>query len=95
METEELLAQMELDDLKDELSLQTKATPINYAKARGMRPQKVYAALRSGKLTYQHCDCGRRVVDIAEADEVFGLNKETDDEGSEEGIHESGSSGTR
>jgi hypothetical protein len=77
--TEELLAQMELDELKDELSLQTKATPINYAKARGIRPQKVYTALRSEKLSSEHCPCGRRVVDIVEADEVFGFKKETDD----------------
>lgn len=74
MNTDELFAQMEADERADvaQLSENPKMSPIDYARYRGMRPQKVYAALRNGKLTWDRCDCGRRVVVVSEADEVFG-----------------------
>jgi hypothetical protein len=73
--TEELLAQLEADERADRLTEQIKATPIDYARTRGIRPQKVYASLRSGKLEWSTCECGRRVIVIAEADELYGLRE--------------------
>jgi hypothetical protein len=73
MGIDELMAQIEADEREDFLELveNPKLTPIDYGKLRGIRPQKVYAALRSGKLTWDRCDCGRRVVVVSEADELF------------------------
>jgi hypothetical protein len=70
---DDLRAQIEADEREDFLTLveNPKLTPIDYGKLRGIRPQKVYAALRSGKLTWDRCECGRRVVVVSEADELF------------------------
>lgn len=68
---EELLKEMERDDLEGA----TKLPPIQYAKLRGIYPQKVYKALRSGRLEATRCDCGRKVVVVEEADEYFKLGK--------------------
>jgi len=51
----------------------TRLPVIQYAKLRDLYPQKVYAAIRAGKLEQRLCDCGRKVVIIAEADTYFGL----------------------
>jgi hypothetical protein len=78
---DDLFKQMEEDEKVDRVNTQTKATPIDYARARGIRPQKVYAALRNGKLVWDSCECGRRVIVIAEADDLFNLqivDSETD-----------------
>jgi len=68
---EELLKEMERDDLEGA----TKLPPIQYAKLRGIYPQKVYAALRNKKLEPTRCECGRKVVVVEEADEYFKLGK--------------------
>ena len=52
-----------------------KMSPIDYAKLRGLYPQKVYAAIRAGRLAPTRCDCGRKVVVVEEADEYFKLGK--------------------
>jgi hypothetical protein len=70
---------MEQDDLDDRIAEQTKATPIEYARARGFAPQKVYRALRLGKLDKETCICGRTVVDIIVADIYFNVKEKTDD----------------
>jgi hypothetical protein len=74
---DELFKQMELDDLAD----QVKATPIDYARMRGRAPQSVYAALRKQRDEFksEQCQCGRRVIDIEQADKYFGYTKETED----------------
>jgi hypothetical protein len=84
---DELLAQMEADELEDKLSEQTKATPVEYGRLRGVAPQRVYYYLRTNKLGRQTCDCGRKVIDIDEADRLFkkgqydaNLRARTDDE---------------
>jgi hypothetical protein len=51
----------------------TKLPPIQYAKLRGIRPQKVYAAIRNHRLEHIWCDCGRKVVIIDDADKLFRL----------------------
>jgi hypothetical protein len=84
--TDDLFRQMEEDELQDKIAAQTKARPIEYAKSRGIRPQKVYAAIKvfersqgtKGLPTY-FCDCGHKVVDIKEADAFFAGKKKTSD----------------
>lgn len=71
MDIDGLLREMERDDLEGA----TKLPPIQYAKLRGIRPQKVYAAIRNGKLEPTKCECGRKVVVVEEADEHFRLGK--------------------
>jgi len=68
---DELLEQMEADELEDRLDHQTLATPIDYGRMRGIVPQKVYYRIRTGILPTKTCPCGRRVVDIEEADKLF------------------------
>jgi hypothetical protein len=75
--TDDLFAQMQADEEHDRVAGQTKATPIDYARLRGMRPQKVYAALRNGRLEWSSCECGRRVIVIAEADALFKIQTQT------------------
>jgi hypothetical protein len=57
--------------MQDDSEGATKLPPIQYAHLRGLYPQKVYAALRKGKLQWNTCDCGRKVVVIEEADKLF------------------------
>jgi hypothetical protein len=60
---------------EDERADATKLPVIEYAKLRGLYPQKVYTAIRNRKLEQHWCDCGRKVVWIEEADEYFKLGK--------------------
>jgi hypothetical protein len=73
MNTDELFAQMEEDERADRLEEQTLATPIDYARTRGIRPQQVYYHLRQGHLNWHTCSCGRRVISIQEADKLLGV----------------------
>jgi hypothetical protein len=68
---DELIERMKLGDLEGA----SKMAPIPYAKSRGIYPQKVYAAIRKGKVAAQHCDCGRTVIVVEEADEYFKLGR--------------------
>lgn len=77
LNTDELLQQMSADEKPlAEIGL---ATPRDYAR---LRPdlvdsaQLVYYYIRTGKLIPQTCNCGRRVISIEAADELFtGLLK--------------------
>lgn len=66
---DDLIAQMKLDDLEGA----TKLPPIQYAKLRGMYPQKVYTAIRNHRLEATTCECGRKVIVVADADRLFGI----------------------
>lgn len=68
---EELFAQMEADEREDRLEHQLKASPIEYARSRAIRPQQVYYWIRSGKLRKEQCICGRTVIDIKSADAIL------------------------
>jgi hypothetical protein len=72
---DDFIKQAELDELADKIEITTHATPIEYARARGMAPQKVYYALRNHKesIRTEQCKCGRRVLDITLADIYFGF----------------------
>lgn len=79
---DDLFRQMQEDELADKVETTTHATPIEYARARGIAPQKVYYALRNhrDKLNTEHCKCGRRVLDIELADNYFGFKDELSNE---------------
>lgn len=68
---DELLDQIREDELADALELQTHMSPIEYARARGMKPQRVYYFIRNRRLTLERCACGRTVINIKTADEFF------------------------
>jgi hypothetical protein len=61
--------------MEDDTEGATKLPPIQYAKLRGIYPQKVYAAIRNKKLAQVWCDCGRKVVIIDDADKLFQLGQ--------------------
>lgn len=73
---DDFIRQMAEDELLDKVETTTHATPIEYARARGMMPQKVYYALRNhrDKLNTKQCQCGRKVLDIRAADNYFGFD---------------------
>jgi hypothetical protein len=61
---------------QDELSDAEKLSPREYVQLRRklypkLSPQLVYYYIRNGKLKDETCICGRRVIDVAEADAFF------------------------
>jgi len=76
LSTEELMHLMEEDELKDRVAEQVLASPIDYAKSRGIAPQKVYYWIRTHRLNKEQCPCGRSCIRIADAD---ALLKETEE----------------
>jgi predicted site-specific integrase-resolvase len=42
-----------------------------YAQARNVAPQMVYYYIKRGKITPHTCTCGRKVIDVEEADKVL------------------------
>jgi len=46
-------------------------TPVQYSKIRPIRSPQVYNYLRSGQLGWKHCDCGRKVINVEEADALL------------------------
>lgn len=70
MNSDEVIAMMEEDDLKDKAEL-AKMTPREYAKLKRVEPQIIYYYIRTGKIKDEQCICGRRVVDVQSADAFF------------------------
>lgn len=69
---EDLFREMEEDERHDRIEATGKASPIEYARMRNIIPQKVYYFIRRGKLELSPCgECGRKVVDVSEADKVL------------------------
>jgi hypothetical protein len=46
-------------------------TPIQYSKIRPILAPQIYGWMKRGLLTWKHCDCGRRVINVEEADELM------------------------
>jgi hypothetical protein len=87
MAIDDVIKQMELDEWDGA----TKLPPIQYARLRGIYPQKVYGAIRNGKLERTRCECGRPCVEVDAADEYFGFKKgplSEEGEASESPVHE-------
>lgn len=80
MNTDELLAQMQREDLEGA----TKLTPVDYGKLRGIAPQLVYYHIRAKHITTERCNCGRKVIDVDEADEHFKKGKYAEGDKSDE-----------
>lgn len=68
---DEFMEQVEADELEDRAAQTRLMSVIDYAKARGLQPQKVYYYIRSKKLATEECDCGRKCVVVADVDEFF------------------------
>jgi hypothetical protein len=80
MDIDAFIKQIQVDELADKAEQTAKLTPIEYARIRGMRPQRVYYALRNGKLRRETCACGRFVIDVALADAYFEAKEESQDD---------------
>jgi hypothetical protein len=85
---DDFVKMVEEDELHDRATLATKLTPIEYGKLRGIAPQRVYYHLRTGKLQFEYCNCGRKVVDVKKADEIFEFTTKEEEDGDENGIEE-------
>jgi hypothetical protein len=70
---DDVIAQMEREDERDA----SKLSPREYGLSHGIKPQLVYYYIRKGDLKLEDCICGRRVIDVATADEFFRQRKET------------------
>jgi hypothetical protein len=68
---DELMTRVAEDELRDRAETSELMSPIDYAKLRGIKPQKVYYYLRTGKLEEQYCNCGRKCVNVVETDALF------------------------
>jgi hypothetical protein len=77
---DDVIKRMHEDEVADRIEQSSIAKPIDYARSRGIAPQKVYRAIRIGKLTKIHCPCGALCVDKDAADTLFGY-KEVDEDG--------------
>jgi hypothetical protein len=67
MNIDEFIAQLEKDETGDQKYMK----PVQYAKLRGLYPQQIYGWMKNGTLTSMHCDCGSRVIEVEEADELL------------------------
>jgi hypothetical protein len=73
---DELRQQIEADELKDKHQQVTHMSVSEYAKAIGEQPQLVHYYIRTGKIKKGPCECcGRSVIEVKEADEVFAKAK--------------------
>lgn len=77
---DDVIRQMQEDEVADRIEQSSIAKPIDYARSRGIAPQKVYAALRNHRLVKTYCPCGALCVDKDAADTLFGFKKEVEPE---------------
>lgn len=72
MNIDELREQIEKDELEDKRQSVTHMSVSEYAKAIGEQPQLVHYYIRSGQIEKKPCECcGRSVIEVKQADEVF------------------------
>lgn len=81
---DELQAAIEADELEDQMELAAtepglvKMSVREYAKARKLQPQLVYYYIRRGYIDEGKCICGRKVIDVASADEYLASKANND-----------------
>lgn len=73
---DDLQRAIEADELADQYeeaqSGQTSMSVQEYAKAHGIQPQLIYYYIRRKRIKLHPCgECGRKVIDIEDADKVF------------------------
>ena len=83
--TDDLRKAIEEDERRDQLELaaagKIKMSVREYAKARGIQPQNVYYYVRKGSIKQEPCgECGRKVINIEQADAIFAPKEEPEDE---------------
>lgn len=66
-------AEQELQDKYEEsLNGSTSMSVREYAQLRGLQPQRVYYYVRNRKIEVKPCgECGRKVINIEQADAIF------------------------
>ena len=67
---------MNADDIiKDMMAFDNEGSewmsPVQYAKIRPVHAPQVYGWMKNGTLEWKYCDCGRRVINVEEADELL------------------------
>ena len=73
MRPEELFDKFREDELADQAELYGKMSVAEYSKWRSVAPQLVYYRIRCGRIKPENCQCcGRKVIDVREADVAFG-----------------------
>ncbi len=86
MSIDDIIKEMQDDEASDRAEQQKMATPIDYARLRSrstgktFAPQKVYYSIRNRRLKLYDCICGRHVINIEEADKLFGFTQEDDED---------------
>lgn len=48
-------------------------SPCSYAKIRSISGPQVYQWIRSKQLSWKYCECGRKVINVTEADNLMRL----------------------
>lgn len=46
-------------------------TPVQYSKIRPVQAPQIYGWLNKGVLNWKRCDCGRKVINVQEADDLL------------------------
>lgn len=78
---DELITKMQLDELADAPLI----SPVNYAKVRArLTPQSVYYRIRTKQLKTYTCNCGRKCINIKEADALFFPSPDDDTDENED-----------
>ena len=72
---DDLFEQMQQDEIADAAEESGTIKPTVYAKMRGIFAQRVYAAIRNGRLESYKCACRSTVINLDEADTLFGFKK--------------------
>jgi AcrR family transcriptional regulator len=81
---DDLRKQIEADEVQDKLELAADGlvgmSIREYARARGLVPQNVYYYVRSKRIEVLPCPCcGRKIINVKQADAIFLEKKENDD----------------
>lgn len=67
MNTDDFIEKMKRDELEDA----PKLTPREFSRIVDTSPQLVYYHIRQGHIKTERCQCGRTVIDVAEARTFF------------------------
>lgn len=66
---------LELDDIREQAELVGALTPIEFARLNSMAPQQIYKWIREGHIKTFHCQCGRKVVNVEDAQAVVNSRR--------------------
>jgi len=79
---DELQKQIEADELADgiEAGQLLLMSVADYAKARDMKPQLIHYYIRKGKIVPVLCECGRKCVEVKEADDFLAGRSKSEGE---------------